>query len=104
VDSALWHVQLFQVFDDLQDGETYTVRFRANSDAPRRMKLWGEIAEPDLHSIGLDEEVLLTEAWQTYEYVFQAKNLTVWTKINFRLGNQAGTVWIADFGLTKGGN
>src|SRR5205807_2033380 len=101
VGSAIWHVQLSHVFDDLQEGATYTVRFRAKADAPRRMKLWGEIGEPDWHGIGLDEEVSLAEAWQTYRYEFQAKNLTGWTKINFRLGNQMGTVWIADFTVTK---
>ena len=65
------------------------------------MKLWGEIAEPDWHCIGLDEEVSLTEAWQTYQCEFQAKNFTGSTRINFRLGNQKGTVWIADFTVTK---
>jgi hypothetical protein len=104
VDSAIWHVTLSRVFDDLQEGETYTVRFRAKADAPRRMKLWGEIAEPDWHCIGLDEEVSLTEDWQVYQYQFHAKDLTAWTKINFRLGDRTGTVWIADFTLTKGAN
>jgi WD40 repeat protein/serine/threonine protein kinase len=102
VDGTIWHAQLCQMFDDLQEGATYTVRFRAKADTPRRMKLWGEIAQPDWHCIGLDEEASLTEDWQTYQYQFQAKNLTGWTKINFRLGNQTGTVWIADFTLTKG--
>src|SRR5262249_60269726 len=29
VDGVNWHAQLYQVFDDLQEGATYTVRFRA---------------------------------------------------------------------------
>jgi eukaryotic-like serine/threonine-protein kinase len=102
VDGTIWHAQPSQVFDDLQEGATYTVRFRAKADTPRRMTLWGEIAEPDWHCIGLDEEVSLSEDWQTYQCEFQAKNLTGSTQINFRLGNQTGTVWIADFTLTKG--
>ena len=42
VDGTDWHAQLCQVFDDLQEGETYTIRFRAKADAPRRMKLCGD--------------------------------------------------------------
>jgi WD40 repeat protein/serine/threonine protein kinase len=103
VDGTPGHAQLSQVFDDLQEGATYTVRFRAKADTPRRMKLWGESAGPDRHGIGLDEEVSLSEDWQTYQCQFQAKNLKDWTKINFRLGNQTGTVWIADFTVNKGG-
>jgi hypothetical protein len=45
--------------------------------------------------------VSLTEAWQTYQCEFQAKNFTGSTRINFRLGNQKGTVWIANFTVTK---
>jgi hypothetical protein len=65
------------------------------------MKLEGLIAEPDWHGIGLDEELSVSEDWQTYRCKFQAKNLAGWTKINFGLGNQTGTVWIADFTVTK---
>jgi hypothetical protein len=66
------------------------------------MKLWGEIEGGDWHCIGLDEEVSLTEDWLPYRCEFRAKNLMGETKINFRLGERTGTVWIADFALTKG--
>jgi Tol biopolymer transport system component len=102
VDDVIWHAQLCQVFDNLEEGATYTLRFRAKADAPRRLRLWGEIAEPDWHCIGLDEEVPLTKDWQAYQYEFQATNLTAWTKINFRVGDRTGTVWIADVTLTMG--
>jgi hypothetical protein len=48
--------------------------------------------------------VPLNQEWQVYQYQFQASTLTSWTKINFRLGDRTGTVWIADFRLTKGAN
>ena len=35
VDGTGWHVRLSQVFDDLKEGATYTVRFRARADMPR---------------------------------------------------------------------
>jgi WD40 repeat protein/serine/threonine protein kinase len=103
VDGMDWHVRLVREFDHLEEGATYTVRFRAKADAPRPMTLRGEIHEPDWHAIGLDRAVPLTEAWQSYAYDFQAKDLGHENGIHFHLGDQTGTVWIADFTLTRGG-
>jgi hypothetical protein len=103
VDGTDSHAQLSQVFDNLEEGMTYTVRFRAKADSPRRMKLCGQIAHPDWHCIGLDEAVPLTEVWPPYQYEFQAKDVTAQTTINFRLGDRTGSVSIADFRLTKSG-
>jgi len=90
------------MFDDPQAGATYTVRFRAKADVPRRIWLGGSIDEPDWHGIGLNQAVPLTEAWQDYQYEFQAKDLAAENSIQFSFGDQTGTVWIADFTLTKG--
>jgi hypothetical protein len=102
VDGTKWHVQLFQVFDDLQEGATYTIRFRAKANAPRSLDLAAIIAEPDWHLIGLRETVPLAENWRTYQYQFHAKELAARNHINFDVGERMGTVWIADFTLTKG--
>jgi WD40 repeat protein len=101
VDGADWHAQLYQVFDDLQEGATYTVQFRARADTPRRLTLAGQIFEPDWHFIGLFDQVPLSEDWQAYRYEFQAKDLAAWNRISFQLAERTGTVWIADFMLTK---
>jgi hypothetical protein len=55
----------------------------------------------DFHDIGLHQVVQLTEDWQAYQYEFQAKNFATWNRIEFVLGEQTGTVWIADFTVTK---
>jgi WD40 repeat protein/serine/threonine protein kinase len=101
VDGTHWHARLTQVFDDLQEGATYTVRFRAKADAPRPMRLYGQIDEPDWHTIGLNQVVPLTEGWQTFQYEFRAKDLGESNAIQFHLGARTGIVWIADFTLTK---
>jgi WD40 repeat protein len=101
VDGTDWHVRLSQVFDDLEEGATYTVRFRAKADAPRSITLHGQIGEPDGRDISLNQLVPLTQEWQTYQYQFQPKNLAAWNNIHFILGERTGTVWIADFSLTK---
>jgi WD40 repeat protein/serine/threonine protein kinase len=96
-----WYVQLLQVFDDLQEGATYTIRFRAKADAPRRIELHGALARPDWHLIGLKQSVELTEKWEPFEFQFQAKDLAALNRISFILGERTGTVWIADFTLTR---
>jgi hypothetical protein len=96
-----WSVQLVQVRDDLQEGATYTIRFRARADAPRRFWLGGQLAMPDWHRIGLSQVVELTKEWQPCKFQFQAKDLGTLNKITFNIGQQGGTVWVADFTLTK---
>jgi hypothetical protein len=101
VDDTHWHVQLWQTFDDLQEGATYTVRFRAKADAPRQVQLYGQTAEPDWLGIGLDKAVPLTKNWQPYQYEFRAKGIAAQNMIVFNVGEQTGTVWIDDFTVTK---
>lgn len=101
VDGTAWHAKLLQVFDDLEEGARYRVRFRAKATSPRQIILYGQISEPDGHGIGRNQAVPLTRDWQPYQYEFQAKDLAAWNRIEFHLGQQTGTVWIADFSVTK---
>jgi WD40 repeat protein/serine/threonine protein kinase len=101
VDGVNWHVRISQALEDLQQGATYTLRFRAKADAPREIFLCAQIDEQDWHSIGLWENVPLTEKWQDYRYQFQAKDFGAENMIRFTAGERIGTVWIADFRLTK---
>jgi hypothetical protein len=96
IDGTDWHARLSQEFDGLQEGATYTVRFRAKADAPRPIRLYGQIVEPDRHGIGLNQVVSLTENWQPYQYTFQAKDLGATNMLRIILGERMGTVWIAD--------
>jgi WD40 repeat protein len=101
VDDTHWHAKLVRVFDDLQEGVTYTIRFRAKADAPRSIALYGLIAQPDWHGIGLQKDFSLTEDWQDYECQFRAKDLAALNRIEFQVGQRTGTVWIADFTIVK---
>jgi WD40 repeat protein/serine/threonine protein kinase len=101
VDGTVWHAWLSQVFSDLQEGATYTIRFRAKADRSFHMILYGQIGEPDWHGIGLWQDVQLTEDWQEFQYQFQAKDLGALNMVQFQVGERTGTVWIADFTLTK---
>jgi WD40 repeat protein/serine/threonine protein kinase len=100
-DGTGWHARLSQMFDDLEEGVTYTVRFRAKADVPRPIQVYGHIVEPDWHGFGLNEVVPLTADWQTFERDFQAKDLAASNLIEFHVGERTGTVWIADITVTK---
>jgi hypothetical protein len=102
VDGTDWHAQVQQHFDDLQEGANYTVRFRAKADSPRGLGVAAHIAEPDWHQIGFIKPVSLSVDWQSYELEFQAKQIAAKNMIVFSVGERTGTVWIAEFGLTKG--
>ncbi len=101
VDGTGWHARLSQVFDDLKEGATYTIRFRARADVPRPMQVYGQIGEPDWHDFGLNETVPLTALWQTYERAFRAKDLAATNMIQFVVAERTGTVWIADITVTR---
>ena len=101
VDGTKWHARLTQVFGDLHEGATYTIRFRAKADPPRPIVLHGQIDQPDWKSIGLNQVVALSTDWQVYQYEFRPKNLAAWNAIHFLLGERTGTVWIADFTVAK---
>jgi len=100
VDGTDWHVQLFHLFDDLVDDAWYTVRFRAKADLPMTVLIHGQMHEPDWGNIGLNESVRLTQDWNSFRFAFRAKNLAKVNKVGFSLGQQTGTVWIADFSVT----
>jgi hypothetical protein len=102
VDDTAWHVKLSQVREDFEEGAAYTVRFRAKADAPREITLYGHIAEPNWRGIGLSEAVSLTTSWKDFRYKFQAQQPAAGNLIGFIVGQRTGTVWIADFTLTKG--
>jgi WD40 repeat protein/serine/threonine protein kinase len=102
VDGTLWHAQLTRWFSDIQEGATYTVRFRAKADVPCSIGVSAMIGEPDYHNIGLEEPVPLTDEWQTYEYEFQATDIAALNTVHFYVGQRVGTFWIADFTLASG--
>jgi hypothetical protein len=101
VDTLYWHARLIQVMDDLQEGATYSVRFRAKASVARPITVLGQVDEPDWHDIGLIRDLPLIERWQTFPIEFQAKNLAAMNVLQFILGDRPGTVWIADVSVTR---
>ncbi len=95
IDGTGWHVQVHQTGLDLKSGDTYTVSFRAKADVPRPLPIAASVDEADWHNVGLDATAALTTDWQTFHYVFTARDAVAnHSRLAFTLGGQTGTVWI----------
>ncbi len=104
VNGVNWHVQFHpKTMDALEEGATYTLRFRAKSPESLRVDLVGQINSRDHHNIGLARDLTLTPEWKSYEYTFEASDLARNSEVNllpnFLMGIKNGTVWLADISL-----
>ncbi len=102
-DGTDWHIQLHQAGLNIQDGDTYTVRFRARANPAREMSVYTSLDESDWHHIGLDVSAHLTPEWKQYTYFFTAHHATPdHSRLVFVLGNQTGEVELAQVKLSAG--
>lgn len=96
----LWDLFL-QGLCPLQEGQTYRLRFLARAQVARALRVTGVVDQGDFHSIGLDQTKPLEPVWNMEAMTFTAtKILTGHNVLQFQMGDQVGSVWIADVSLT----
>lgn len=104
LDGVAYH-GLFEYFGPtLEDGQTYTLRFRAKADAKRALLVYGLMAGGDYHCIGLDRTADLTTKWHTFQYTFFVTGRGHGTAIicpQFTVGNALGTTYLSDVSLVR---
>jgi uncharacterized protein (TIGR03437 family) len=93
-DNIPWHVDLEQGNLPLTAGSTYRLQFWARADSPRSITVFAQSAGPDYVSYGLDEHVALTTSWKLFTVSFIATYTVKDARIEFWVGDVAGTVWI----------
>ena len=95
-DGEPWHVQLNHLGGGVQDGQVYTIRFRAKADAPRDMMLSGQVGDGDYHNICDQQYLLLNTGWRDYTVRVTPHDDKGHSALfpQFLLGKQSGTVWI----------
>ena len=95
-----WSVQL-QAFPVLQEGQEYTLQFRAKADPPRDLNIVGALNQPDYHKIGLLQTVPAATDWKRYTMTFVAQTLVPGHNCapQFQVGDHEGKVWLADISL-----
>lgn len=100
-----WQAQVAHYGTDLQDGQAYTLRFRARAAAPRPMLVFGGIMQHDYHDVGLSRTVSLTGAWKEFVIPFTARGVVAGQvgAPEFQFGARTGRVWLADVTLAPSG-
>lgn len=104
VDPVAYH-GLFQYFGPaLEEGRTYTLRFRAKADAKRALPVYALMAGGDYHGIGLRQVAKLGPQWRTFEYTFLVTDRGDKAAIvcpQFTVGNAVGTTYLSDVSLVR---
>jgi len=100
-DGVGWHAQMHQAGLTLEEGGTYTLRFRAKGARGLSVSVMRDQA--DYRTVGLAETVPLTPEWQTYQYTFKAKEVVPGhSRLTFSLGEHSGALTLADVSLRAG--
>lgn len=103
ITDTAWHLQFKQAGLKVAAGKTYTVRFRARSDPPRRLGLGLQQNHEPYSMLGLAREIDLRPEWQTFQMSFPAPADEAEAKLSFSVGHALGTVWLSDLSLVPGG-
>lgn len=102
--SADWHVQLFNTGFGLQEGQLYTVRFRARADAAFDLRVVASMAHDPWQNLGLNTQVSLAPTWQDFVLTFFASRTDGDARFGFSgLGSRLGSVDLAELSLRPGG-
>jgi hypothetical protein len=99
-DGTDWHQQIIQSGVVLKEGQSYILTFRAKADVARTVSVSGNINGPDWHGIGLYQAIDLTTEWKPFTVTFTATKIADTNNVMFNIGQQNGTVWVADVKLT----
>jgi len=103
IDAVPYH-GLFQYSGPaLEEGQTYTLRFRAKAAARRALPVYALVVGGDYHGIGLRQVAKLGPEWRTFEYTFLVSDRGNAAVIcpQFTVGNAVGTTYLADVSLVR---
>lgn len=96
-------IQAYRNALPLQEGATYTLKYRAKSSVPRGLGVALKLDQGDFHPLCRVDGISLSTEWQEFTKVFQAKGTEPnHSRLEFDLGGQTGDVWLTDIRLTPG--
>jgi uncharacterized protein (TIGR03437 family) len=93
------HVNLEQDNISLKSGTNYKVQFWARSDTPRTITVFSQGGAPNYPGYGLSVPIALTSTWQFFTASFVAPTTANDGRLEFWVGDQAGSVWLDDVTL-----
>ena len=99
-----WAYQFHQLGVALQEGTTYTFRFRAKADPARSVSTALRFSQAPWTTVGAQQSCNLTKDWQEFVIVSTVKGIDPQKafRMSLNLGDAPGTVWIANVSLRSG--
>lgn len=94
VPSLDWHVEFSQRDLRLTKGKSYDLSFWAKASAPRPLGLSTQEQAAPWTNYGLSKKVNLDTAWKRYIVTFQANATASDSRLQFFVGDVAGSVWL----------
>jgi uncharacterized protein (TIGR03437 family) len=91
---VVWHVDLEQDGLTLAKGVGYELQFWARADSPRTITLNSQAGAPGFAEEGLATTMAITTSWSLYKVSFIASADVTDGRIQFWVGDAAGTVWL----------
>lgn len=92
-----WQAKLVQRNLPFQEGEVYSVSFQARSEKQAHYSIAASIGVSDWHNVGLLERFVASDVFQTYQFVFVARDTAANCRVSFHVGEQSGTLSVRDF-------
>ncbi len=99
-----WHVQGHQNGLDLQAGQSYTLKFWARADKPRRLSVYTGNDQTPWRHVGLERTIELGPKWKKFTFVFAANTdvIPMHSRLSWILGGEVGDLWLAGLSLRAG--
>ncbi len=102
-DKVDWKIELAHFQTVLRKGVGYELKFRARGDHPRSLRLSTQKDKPEWDNYGLDRKVDLTTEWTDFVVPFTSTADARDARVQFLLGGEKGSVWVADVSLRERG-
>jgi hypothetical protein len=103
IDETPWHIQFKQSGLALEEGQFYTLAFRARAAAPRQLSVGVGMAHPPWANLGLSRGVKLTTEMKRFAFGFVARASDANARVSFVLGDDTAAVELDEVSLRPGG-
>ncbi|HOI54018.1 MAG TPA: carbohydrate binding domain-containing protein [Phycisphaerae bacterium] len=103
VTDTAWHLQFMQPGLTIRKGRFYSVRMLARADASRSIHVVAQQHDAPWETLGLSEQVTLTDTWRPVELGFEATADCDNARLSVSVGQATGAVDLAEISLTPGG-
>ena len=96
-----WHIDFEQDSLPLSAGIEYQVQFWARASSPRVITVFSQGGAPSYPFYGLSAQISIGKTWSLYSATFEAPVTVTDGRLEFWVGDVAGTVWLDGVQLSE---